>query len=185
MFYCKPVVLEELEEIQKAVLASVPKEVLKYARLFYLENNREIFLSIDPLRKFLEKKGWMDKLNKAGFALNIVGPKSETAIHIDSGNFPYSFNIPISHCRDSFLNFYKVKYDISEMKLNLRKTPWASYYRFEKEDCEVVKSYELSTPFIMNTKLPHGVTNISNDNRVTLLVRLNPIDPKDILITNE
>ncbi len=169
MFYCKTIPVDNLEEIQQAVLNVIPKEDLIYPRLYYPENNKEIFLSIEPLKKLLSNLGWLNYINKAGFALNIVNPNSETAIHIDSGDFLYSFNLPITNCKNSFVNFYKLRNNID---LTSRVTPFSSYHRAEKNDCQLIKCFKLSEPFVMNTKLIHGVTNQSNDQRVTLLIRL-------------
>jgi hypothetical protein len=184
MFIFKPIVLEQLKEIQEGVLKLIPRRYLMHERLFYPQIDKEIFLRIDPLREALKKFNWLDKINRAGFAINVVNPQSETAIHIDSGTFPYSFNIPITHCSDSILNFYRLKENFTDTdnalsSSALRTTPsGTTYHRFEKSICEVIDSYNSSVPFLMNTKIIHSITNMSDNKRVTLLVRLS----NDILI---
>ena len=172
MLYCKEVLLESLDEIRSSFFKIVPEEYLEHPKLFYPKDSLDLFLSIDPLKDFLKSAGWLDKINKAGIALNVVAPQSEIAVHVDNGNFPYSFNIPITHCQQSFVHFYKTKKEISETKLNVRKTPWTAYYLLNKEDCDIIKTYELTVPYLMNTKILHNVDNMSDDKRITLLVRL-------------
>lgn len=173
MFYCKPVHIEQFTDIQEEISKTISKEILNFPRLYYPKNNREMFLGIGALKTSLEKLGLLDHLNDAGFGLHVLMPNSSCSIHVDTGTFPYSLNIPITCCKDSILYFYKLKNYLDDIEKYRIRTPYGTYYKFKEDDVDVVESYKLSTPFIMNTKIIHSVTNLSNNPRIMLLVRLN------------
>ena len=171
MFCYKKIPLDNLKEIQKDLLSVIPIDYLKEEKLFYPKDIQSFFLSIPSLRETLNNLGWLDKLSSVGFALNILGPGNWVPIHIDSGDFDYSFNIPITDCRNTLVNFYNAE-SIEPTKFTNPKNTDATYYRFKKEDCRLIESLELTVPALVNVKIPHGVVNFSDKKRVTLLIRL-------------
>jgi hypothetical protein len=165
MKYYSPVNIENLDIIQQKVFDVFPKDKLHTNDLFYLPNNIELFLNIPELKIELDKLGWTKYINSFGFY--VVQKTNGSIIHIDSGE-KYSFNIPILNCSNTFLNYYTTTTE------PVRKlTPSnVDYYYYDPKYCVRIDSVEMNLPHIVNVLKLHNVTNLNEEPRITLLIRL-------------
>ena len=163
-----PVTVNNLQEIQAKVMELFPEENKKRTVLFYIENSVEQFLKIDVLKEQLEQLGLVDSI--AGVAFYHVMPNGEQggAVHIDYGDSVYSFNLPISGCDNTFVNFYSCS-EQPEKRFNSAGVP---YYYLDPKACQKIDAIEMTQPYIINVKQPHNIVNANGQNRITLLIRL-------------
>lgn len=163
----KSVHINNLETIAQQALALVPKQRLDIAGLFYLENNKELFLSIPELRAELIRLELLDHVY--GIAVYVVYNSTPLLIHKDSGDILYSLNIPLSGCKNTFVNFYQPTIPAQE-KISANGN---RFFHYPEANCELVDQLEMTTPHIINVKVPHAVVNQNTEPRITMLIRFN------------
>lgn len=169
MKYYKILNCNDIELIQRKTLEIFPKEKWDTSSLFYLDNSKEIFLSIAELRNFLEINGLINYVRTFGFY--ILNENSVSPIHIDTGESPYSLNFPINNCKDSIVNFYSTDKEpiIKEYKVY---NTIVTYKYFDSVYCRKVDSLNvINQPYLLKIHHPHKVDNINCKNRITLLTR--------------
>ena len=173
MKYYSPIPLENLETIQSKVLDIFPKDELsKDQSFFYIPDNLKTFFGIPELKSALDNLNWSPYVTSFGFYMVNKTEPSGTPIHTDTGDYMYSFNIPILNCTNTFLNFYKTdKEPVWGSFVAYDKT--ISYNSFETTDCILEDRVEMAIPHVIKVKGPHNVTNLNPLPRVTLLIRLN------------
>lgn len=161
-----PVHIENLEIIQKEVFKLFPKSALVSNNLFYIPDNLSLFLGIPELKSALDTLGWTEYVHAFGFY--ILHKTNASTLHTDTGDRTYSFNIPILNCKDTLVQFFKTD------QLPTKVTPInrASYYSYDSSKCELVDSFEMNSPHVINTTYVHNVVNPNILPRITLLVRL-------------
>jgi hypothetical protein len=166
MKYYSPIHIDNLSTIQKKVFELFPKNQLDKDNLFYLPNNIELFLNIPELKIELDKLGWTEYVH--AFALYLVTKTNGSTIHTDTGNRNYSFNIPIINCNNTFVNYYTTTSN------PIRKTMPnnVDYYYYDPAYCNLIDSFEMNSPHIINVLQLHNVTNYNSEPRITLLIRL-------------
>ena len=164
----KKIHLDNLDIIVKESLKLFPDDKKDNTGLFYINNNRELFLRIPELKNNLDR---LELTNHVyGFGFYIVFDRSPLNIHHDNGDIIYSLNLPLAGCKNTYVNFYKSSSAPTELlTINGNK-----YFSYIKEDCELIDQLELTDPHIINVKIPHAVVNKNKEPRITLLIRLNP-----------
>lgn len=104
-----------------------------------------------------------------GVAMHVTMPEVTIPIHIDTGPFDWSLNIPVHCFDDSFVALY----DTAE-KPSLKYLPNnVTYLGFESEE-QMQPHIKISSqqPMLLNVKKPHNVMNSGNRIRVMMLIRL-------------
>lgn len=94
---------------------------------------------------------------------------SRSPIHVDTGKYHYSLNLPIANCEKTFIKFYHTK-----KQPQLIKTTNVEYWGFEEKDVDVLENIETNQPIIVNTKVAHSFESFQNKPRVMLLIRFEP-----------
>ena len=167
MIRYKTVDIPNLIEIQEKVLEVISSTDITSTNLFYLKDLSFELLKIKPLKNLIDEHSLMDHICDY-IALNVTAPHNEIPIHIDTGKFVYSFNIPITSCKNTYVNLYD-----SKIESKLKQLPNGVYYQgYDTDDCELVEQVEVTTPYFLNTNLPHNIVNNSDDTRIMLLIRL-------------
>jgi len=169
-FY-KPVHIENLVEIQQEVLKLIPENLLNQTTLIYIENNKEIFLSIPVLYNFLKSINM--HYSVGSIAINITQGQRAGSYHMDSGPYNHSLNIPISGCENTWINFFKATGDYKVVPV-VNQGMINHGFRYTEDQCELIYEAETSQPYILGTKTPHRVLNKSDQTRIMLLIRLFP-----------
>jgi hypothetical protein len=166
MKYYSPVHIDNLSIIQQKVFELFPKNQLDKNNLFYLANNIELFLNIPELKIELDKLEWTEYIHAFGFY--VTQKTNGSTIHTDTGNRNYSFNIPILNCNNTFVNYYTTN------STPIRKvTPNnVDYYYYDPVHCNLIDSFEMNSPHIINVLQLHNITNHNSEPRITLLMRL-------------
>jgi hypothetical protein len=159
--------INNLDIITQKALALVPKQRLDNTGLFYLENNKELFLSIPELREELIRLELLDHVY--GIAVYVVYSSTPMSIHEDSGYILYSLNLPLSGYENTFVNFYQPSVPAQE-KISHNGN---RFFHYPEADCELVDQLEMTTPHIINVKVPHAVVNQNTEPRITMLIRFN------------
>lgn len=159
MILYKKIHLDYLDIIRQKVLEYFPNDAYQRTHLFYIPNNKEIFLNIEELTTQLEKLNLLEYVHAFGFY--VIQPTLNTQIHIDSTDRNYSFNLPILNCDNTFVNFYTTEIEHKPLLF------------FSPEDCIKIDEVEMSEPHIVHVKVPHNVSVYHNKTRITLLIRLN------------
>jgi len=169
-FY-KPVHIENLIEIQQEVLKLIPENLLNQTTLTYIKNSKEIFLSIPVLHDFLKSK--IMHWSVMDIAVNITTGNTNGNIHVDSGPYIYSLNIPIIGCENTWINFFKADSDYKIITIE-NKGKTHNFFKYTEDQCELIYEVETNRPYILGTKTPHKVINKSDQTRIMLLIRLFP-----------
>jgi hypothetical protein len=169
-FY-KPVHIDNLDEIQKEVLKLIPENLLDQTTLTYIENSKEIFLSIPALYNFLKSKAIHQSV--MNIAINITQGHKQGNIHVDSGLYNHSLNIPIIGCENTCINFFKSNSDYKVITVE-NKGKTHHFFKYTDDQCELIYEGDTSIPYILGTKTPHRVVNKSDQTRIMLLIRLFP-----------
>jgi hypothetical protein len=173
-FY-KPFILNNLSEIQEEILSVFPKDHHNGYHFFYLKNSINIFLGLPKLRKMLDDFRFTNGITKIGFAFSVMMPKNKLPVHSDSEKFRYSFNIPVNNCESSYVNFFQTSQEKKIMTTeNAKHKTILSYELFDNEKCKLIESNHITSPYIMDTTVPHSVFNNSSKERIMLLIRLEP-----------
>lgn len=169
-FY-KPVHIETLAEIQQEVLKRIPENLLANSNLTYIENSKNVFLSIPVLQDFL--KGIGMRWHVLNIAVNITTGNNSGNIHIDSGHYEHSLNIPILNCENTFIDFFESTSD-PEIVTVTNNGESHHFFRYMENHCELIYQGDTSIPYILGTKTLHRVVNKSDKTRIMLLIRLIP-----------
>lgn len=169
-FY-KPVNIENLQEIQQEVLKLIPENLLNKTTLTYIENSKRLFLGIPSLYNFLNsnKMYW----SVCNIAINITQGRDQGNIHVDSGPFKHSLNIPIIGYKNTWINFFKSDSDYKIITIE-NKGKTHHFFKYSEDQCELIYEAETNQPYLLGTKTPHRVVNKSDQTRIMLLIRLFP-----------
>lgn len=165
--------VDDLKEIQQAVLEKIPEELLKKNDLFYVKDSIKFFLDIPAVKSLLDKLGFTNHIHDNGIAVNVTMPGVELPIHYDSDKFIYSFNIPILNYENTYVNFWETESqpkDFPRVHPVYKTTVVSKAY--DRKLCRLLERIEPLKPVVINTRLPHNVTNKTDKIRVMLLVRL-------------
>jgi hypothetical protein len=164
MKYYHEVKLNNLSIIQQKVFELFPYKELVYTKLFYPIDNLTTFFNIPELKDELDRLGWSSYVK--AFAFYIVQTTKGSALHTDTGDYKYSFNIPIKFGNNTCVNFYTTDSLPTMHQSNV------DYNKYNLENCTLVDSLEMTTPHIINVKEVHNITNNNAYPRITLLIRL-------------
>lgn len=133
--------------------------------LWYPESS--IFKELLTLNKTLKGLGLIEHIY--GIALNVTTPRSKIPIHIDTGRFKWSLNIPIHCFKDSYIALYKTNEKPTKFYLPNNVT----YLGFKSENTMVpYKKISSESPMFLNVKEPHNIVNSGDKIRVMMLIRL-------------
>jgi len=166
-FFYKPIDIDNLEYIRKELYESYPSYETG-TKLFYPKEKLAYFLkvpaAVELFQCFKISKFLIPEL---GCSFVRINSKSKIPLHTDT-KFRYSFNIPLVDCSGSILNFYS-----TEVPGTISKTPnGVSYTSYDTNNCNLELSTAITCPFVMDTKMIHGVTNDSAQDSILLLIRL-------------
>lgn len=137
-----------------------------------LPDNIKIFLEIPELKSFLDNNRWTNYIT--GIMFNTAPPNTTGLIHIDPPWTNKSFNIPIIGYESSFVNFYRIKNNVSkhtEIEPNVTSGS-ITFSAFNPDDVEFIEQYQTLGPHIVKIDGPHQIVNSSSSIRINLLIRL-------------
>jgi hypothetical protein len=170
----RAVEIDNLQQIQNAVLKIYTSEQLDKLDLFYMTN--EVFLNIPELKSCLDNLGLLSYVHI--IATTVVPPgygvpgatfPNDPTIHIDYGNNTHSLNIPIKNCDNTFLSFHNV--NGPPEKIHLEKSGLPFYYYKPKNSIQI-DQIEMNQAYIVNTSVPHAIVNPTDKTRVLIAIRL-------------
>jgi hypothetical protein len=165
--------IDNLEEIQKAVLKKIPVDLLTKNDLFYIKNSIKFFLDIPEIKTLLDKLGFTKHIHDNGIAVNVTMPGVELPIHYDSDKFIYSFNIPLLNYENTYVNFWETDSPATDFpRIHPIYKTTVITKAFDRKKCKLTDQIEPLRPCVINTHLPHNVSNKTDKIRVMLLVRL-------------
>jgi len=156
---------KNLKKIQNEIHQIFLKNYSDKINLFYIKEENSL-LNIPSLRSLLSNTNCINYIDSIAFI--VLQPNYTTSIHIDAGAANYSFNIPIKNCKNSYVSFYQNIGEIQKHSINDKKY----FYRCNPAYCNFVDKIEMNTPYIINVKQPHSVSNKNNNSRIALLIRL-------------
>ena len=163
-FY-RPIKIDNIDVISTKMLELALKHATLEEPLFqYIEATE--FINIPEFKEQLLAYNLYNYLSYVVISVSINGT---SAIHIDTGGFTHSLNIPILGFDNTFLNFYS-----SAKSPEIKKTPKGmDYLGYDPEDCDVIHRVETKEPALVNTQIPHSFQNCNTLPRVVILHRLN------------
>jgi hypothetical protein len=162
--------IENLADIQREVLMSIPKHLLLSTNLTYIENNKDVFLTLPSIKKVINDLK-LPNYCVGQVAINVTMGYDNGNYHMDSGPYRYSLNIPISGCENTWINFYNTLANPHVVTVE-NKGKTHHFFRYYPDDCELIESHETSVPYLLSVKVPHRVENKSPNMRVMLLIRI-------------
>lgn len=160
--------MNNLSKIKEEIYNRFPNDYLTLSTLFYIDNDLKIFSSIEPLKSELIRLNLIHYV--VGYAFYIAQPFYTGSIHTDTGDFNYSLNIPLLGCDESEVCFYNCK--SHPVTTNLSNNPKLSLSKLHSIDCNKIVSINLTSPCIINVKIPHNIINLKKTLRLSFLIRL-------------
>lgn len=158
---------------------------------------REIITPLIPLNFFSESSSSVNypdiklhlvpeldiEMNRLGLkqfwissAVIVVKPTGALPIHVDTGKYIWSLNIPIYNTENTFTAYYNTTTSPTFMPKNSGSS---SYMKFFPENCVETERFELLGPTLMRTDIPHTVINNNSNVRIAIGLRLDSsFDPK-------
>jgi hypothetical protein len=136
---------------------------------------KNLILEIPEVVDMLKKLSLYDYIH--ALSCNIQTKNSSIPLHIDYGIFNYSFNLPISGYKNSYINSYKLidpTQPPNQHKVLGHDGTINPYYYYPLENCELIQRTKTDTAGILEVKHIHNVDNESDETRVFLLFRLIP-----------
>jgi hypothetical protein len=139
-----------------------------------LENLKEIFLkNLPPKENFfnplnLDIKEFLG-LEVTHSVLIHAKPNSHSTIHVDyrADQLRLALNIPLKNCENSVTDMWSCEGE-PVYSLTVTGIPYNNYNR---NQCEKISRFFLTRPVIFNTKIPHSVSNFSNQPRLAISLR--------------
>lgn len=161
---------EYIQDIQKEVISLLPNDFMKETTLRYItgfkDTNNKI-LGLLSIQKLLISLN-LNTEHIISCSFTICKPNENIPIHVDKGPYTLSINIPILNSKKTFVHFYESKEPPNEISIT---TPYLS---FKEDSCNLLETVETDSPYIINTKIIHKVVNDTKNDRLMLLMRLNP-----------
>jgi hypothetical protein len=162
--------IENLEKIQQAVFKILPAEILQATTIVRLREYDQQLYDMPVLDRALADVGLKNCI--VNFQLHVTEPNITIPIHCDRG-FTYSFNIPITDCKDTFVSWFST--DTEPRVVTVRDDPKGlTYSRYDSDKCTLIERVEINSPYVINTQIPHCVENKSGQTRLMLLCRVYP-----------
>ena len=159
--------INNLAEIQSELIKVFPEKKFEKMNVFYLPNNLPLFFSIKVLQDYIVHLQLQNCVS--GFAFIILPPSTNLPIHQDIGSFKWSLNIPLQVMPGCLLKLYTNFNGIVE----LVKLPHGNiFHKHEPENCNLIEVHDTSTPYFLNTSIPHSVENFSEVDQIQLLIRV-------------
>lgn len=162
----QPIILPNSKQISENALKTlkeISSDSLTKQHVFY----SKLFLEDTVLKESLSNVNLFDRVTSIG--CNVMLPYQSIPIHRDMGRYSTSLNIPLSGYVGSRVNFYK---SLTDPKICMIANSNIPFEKFEEQTCELLDSFELNTPYLIDVKIPHNVVNNTSNTRVTLLIRL-------------
>jgi hypothetical protein len=148
-----------------------------------LENLKELFLkNLPPLENFFNPLNLNVKeflgLEVTHSILIHAKPNSHSTIHVDyrADQLKLALNIPLKNCENSVTNMWSCEGEPTYLE-----TPTGiPYNNYNKQQCEKITRFFLTRPVIFNTKIPHSVSNFSDQPRLAISLRFKE-DPWELV----
>jgi len=90
-------------------------------------------------------------------------------VHVDYGPYDVALNLPIRGCANSSTNFYK--FNEAAVKTCYTNGTNLPYLEYQDPRPELIDTYYLTRPTLINIKMPHSVNNFTSVERVCLSIR--------------
>lgn len=169
--YLKNIDLGDITELKSEIIALFPKEMYNTPCIVYLPDNINVFLGIPKLKNLLESLNLLAGITQLGFAYHLLPPHSNLqSVHTDSDHFRYSLNIPLNEFTDNYMTFYKT----SCLPTYLSDSS-ASAKAYSYDQCELIDRVKVTTPYVIDTTVPHDSENNTDEWQFIFLIRLEPI----------
>lgn len=158
-----PIEVVNLNIIREKILRLIPKYTMPHrSNFFYVP--KEKILAIEELTLALKNIGLLNYIDATGINFYY---KAIPIIHVDTGNFEYSLNIPISGYNNTYINYYE-----ASVEPELKSKGTVSWLEYTVSNCTLIEKFESNTPAIVNTQAPHAFENFNSEPRIMLLLRL-------------
>ena len=158
--------IDNLKELQAAILSIIPDKRRTETDLFYLPISH--YMMLPEFRKMIEQLDLSDHVGT--IATIVVAPGVDAwPIHVDSGDMRWSLNIPIQHCEGTWTTWYETTKPPVYMDRPGKDT---GYYCYNLEDCRPIDQLEMTKPYIIDIHTPHGIVNPTDQTRILMAVRL-------------
>jgi hypothetical protein len=173
MSYYTPIVLDDLDSIRQQIISLVSRKTAIEGIKFFMIPKQEIF-AVEPLYRQLKDLGYLDYIVQV--AVNIWPPWQMAApIHVDTGNFTHSLNIPIVGYANTHLSHFE-----SAVDPELKTFGTVTYREYDRNNCTLVNRVETNSPAIVNTQIPHCYDNFNLEPRLVILLRLSKDCPESL-----
>lgn len=166
----KYISINNLQIIKEKVYDIIEKNgIPPYSQTYYLsgwDGIPDIFKQVSELAQEMKILGWYDNWIATAILVSYV----DLPIHQDTGNFEYSFNLPIKNTENTFTVFYEVS-----APATLACTPGTTvtYMNFDPAHSIAIESVEVIEPVLMKVKIPHNVIlKTQSLPRITIAMRL-------------
>jgi len=161
--------IPNLADLQAAILSIIPTNRKTETDLFYLPIG--YYMVLPEFREMLEILNLTDHVGTV--ATTVVAPGVSLPIHEDSGDMPWSLNIPCQGCEGTYIAWYKPNIKSTYVDRAEKDT---GYYYYPLEACEEIERLDMAGPAIVNIHTPHGVINPTDQTRILTAIRLRNMD---------
>ena len=132
---------------------------------FSMIDNESTLNVLPTIAKWLE----VNKLEVMHIGYISVNPNTIQQAHIDSGESSLALNFPVINCNNVTTEFFKL--ESKDLTIRHSKGTNLPYYHFDNTDKDIIGSFTLTQPTLLNIKMPHSVVNNTELERISLSFR--------------
>jgi hypothetical protein len=165
-------------DISAQTTSEIQFELLMYIHKYVTISMTNAFETLDIIHLLTHCKKLTNALTELGVRPAVAGlvrsfPKQVAGNpHIDSGPQSLAINFPVQDCEHSTTNFYKPIGIDSEPVIISKKHPnGTEYFHYENVTWELLDSYCLDLPTLLNVHTPHKVDHYGDQIRLAVSIR--------------
>jgi hypothetical protein len=163
-FTFKELYIDELQEIL-AEIANFQSNIVSLPGKFRIIDTESTLAALPILTNWFNKNSLVVKQ----IAYISCAANTTQEVHLDSGNNELALNFPVINCENVTTDFFEYK----EQNLTLKYTIGTNlpYLFYDIDGMNIISSFSLVKPTILNIKMPHRVVNNTELERISISFR--------------
>jgi hypothetical protein len=164
--------LFKILEIDNVLYEKIKEEISVLSNTIVTEPNRFTIIDKESTMSVLPSiNNWFrnNELEVSHIAYIRAAPRLAQTAHIDYGEPELALNFPVINCNNVTTEFFHFE----QQDLTIQYTPGTNlpYHHFNSDGKNIIGSFRLTQPTLLNIKMPHRVVNNTDLERISLSFR--------------